>query len=111
MCRMRAAEMGECLGLHLAIKAAVRVSGSLETYSSRGASLRQRHGDMLDNLHLRRARGDRDGGRAPVTAAIAWMVPSTAVQRRASHKLDRVGGLYGCGRHLQRVVFQHVQVS
>ena len=31
------------------------------------------------------------GVQAPVTAVIAWMVPSTAVQRRASHKSDRAG--------------------
>ena len=36
MCRRRATEMGECLGLHFVIRAAVRVSGHLETYSSRG---------------------------------------------------------------------------
>ena len=91
--------MGECPGLHLVIKAAVRVSGSLETYSSRGPPCASAKGTCsiiftsegpVATVTVAVSRSPL-GVQAPMTVVIAWMVPSTAVRRRASHKSDRAG--------------------
>ena len=99
MRRRRAADMGECPGHHLVIKEAVRVSRSLETYSSRGPRYASARGtcSIIFTSHgpvatVTVAVSKRLlGVQAPVTAVIAWMVPSTAVHRTASHKSDRAG--------------------
>ena len=91
--------MGACLGLHRVTRAAVRVSGSLETYSSSGPPCASDRGTcsitftsdgLVATVTVAVSRSPH-GVHAPVTAVIAWIPPSAAVHRRASHRSVRAG--------------------
>ena len=95
--RRRDAEIGTWLGLHRVTSAAVRASGSLDTYSSSGPPCTSDRGTCsmtfvsdgpAATVTVAVSRSPL-GVHAPVTAVIAWMSPSAAVHRRASHKSAR----------------------
>ena len=79
----------------------MRASGSLETYSSSGPPCTSDRGTCsmtfvsdgpAATVTVAVSRSPR-GVHAPVTAVIAWMLPSAAVHRRASHKSARAGSV------------------
>ena len=99
--RRRDAEIGAWLGLHRVTRAAVRASGSLETYSSSGPPCTSDRGTCsmtfvsdgpAATVTVAVSRSPR-GVHTPVTAVIAWMSPLAAVHRRASHKSARAGSV------------------
>ena len=99
--RRRDAKIGAWLGLHRVTRAAVRASGSLETYSSSGPPCTSDRGTCsmtfvsdgpAATVMVAVSRSPR-GVHTPVTAVIAWMSPLAAVHRRASHKSARAGSV------------------
>ena len=99
--RRRDAEIGTWLGLHRVTSAAVRASGSLDTYSSSGPPCTSDRGTCsmtfvsdgpAATVTVAVSRSPR-GVHAPVTAVIASMSPSAAVHHRASHKSARAGSV------------------
>ena len=99
--RRRDAEIGTWLGLHRVTSVAVRASGSLDTYSRSGPPCTSDRGTCsmtfvsdgpAATVTAAVSRSPR-GIHTPVTAVIAWMSPSAAVHRRASHKSARAGSV------------------
>ena len=99
--RRRDAEIGTWLGLHRVTSAAVRASGSLDTYCSSGPPCTSDRGtcsmtfvsDGPAATVTVAVSGSPRGVHAPVTVVIAWMSPSAGVHRKASHKSARAGSV------------------